>query len=193
MNINLLDLNADILYIIGNYVKKDNERRIDKEDDFEKTDFIMNRLKENNKFNKYEINEAIYSQLFKNCCTEEEIKEYVETRNLTNYFIVDDIGKNSIKLFKIIKKSGWNDDKPSMRHLIVNYLYVNNIRDIETIDMYLTLMKLNLKQKKYPFSTFCIENYEDSKTTYDKILEQNSLLYYIDGKPYISNIKRFFH
>jgi hypothetical protein len=54
-------------------------------------------------------------------------------------------------------------------------------------------MKLNLKQKKYPFSTFCIENLEDSKKTYDKILEQNSLLYYIDGKPYISNIKKFFH
>ncbi len=43
---------------------KDNERRIDKEDDFEKTDFIMNRLKENNKFYKYEIGEALYSQLF---------------------------------------------------------------------------------------------------------------------------------
>ncbi len=80
-----------------------------------------------------------------------------------------------------------------MRHLIINYLYVNNIRDIETIDIVLTLMKLNLKQKKYPFSTFCIENYEDSKTTYDKILEQKSLLYYINGKPYISNIKKFFH
>ena len=73
------------------------------------------------------------------------------------------------------------------------HLYVNNIRDIETIDIVLTLMKLNLKQKKYPFSTFCIENYEDSKTTYDKILEQKSLLYYIDGKPYISNIKKFFY
>jgi hypothetical protein len=46
MNINLLDFNADILDIICDYVKKDNERRIDKEDDFEKTDFIMNRLKE---------------------------------------------------------------------------------------------------------------------------------------------------
>ncbi len=33
---NLLDLDNDILNIIGDYVKKDNERRIDKEDDFEK-------------------------------------------------------------------------------------------------------------------------------------------------------------
>jgi hypothetical protein len=133
-NINLLDLDDDILNIIGDYVKKDN---------------------------------------------------YIKK--------IEDISKNSIKLLKIVKKGCWKTKKPDMRHLIINYLYVNNIRDIETIDIVLTLMKLNLKQKKYPFSTFCIKNYEDSKTTYDKILEQKSLLYYIDGKPYISNIKRFFH
>ena len=101
---------------------------------------------------------------------------------------IEDISKNSIKLLNIVKKGCWKTKKPDMRHLIINYLYVNNIRDIETIDIVLTLMKLNLKQKKYPFSKFCIENYED-----DKILEQKSLLYYIDGKPYISNIKKFFH
>jgi hypothetical protein len=50
-------------------------------------------LKENNKLNKHEIGEAIYSQLFKNCCTKEEIDEYIETRKLTNYFMVDNIGK----------------------------------------------------------------------------------------------------
>ncbi len=77
---NLLDLDNDILNIIGDYVKKDNERRLDKEDDFEKPDLIINYLKENNKFNKYKKGEALYSQLFKNCHTEEEIKEYVETR-----------------------------------------------------------------------------------------------------------------
>ncbi len=42
----------------------------------------MNYLKENNKFNKSEIGEALYSQLFKNCHTVQEIKEYVETRKL---------------------------------------------------------------------------------------------------------------
>jgi hypothetical protein len=138
----LLDLDNDVLNIIGDYVKKDNERRIDKEDDFEKMDHILNHLKEKNKLNKYEIGEAIYSQLFKNCCTKEEIDEYIETRKLTNYFMVDNIGNNSFKLFKIIKKSRWNDNKPAMRHFIINFFYVN-IRDIETIDMYLTLMKLN--------------------------------------------------
>ena len=45
----------------------------------------MSYLKENKKFDKYEIGEALYSQLFKKCCTEEEIKEYVETRKLKRY------------------------------------------------------------------------------------------------------------
>jgi hypothetical protein len=61
---NLLDFDNDVLNIIGDYVKKDNERRIDHQGDFEKTDLIINYLKENNKFNKYEKGEALYSQLF---------------------------------------------------------------------------------------------------------------------------------
>ena len=35
---NLLDLDNDILQIIGDYVKMDNAYRIEKEKDFEKTD-----------------------------------------------------------------------------------------------------------------------------------------------------------
>ncbi len=62
---NLLDLDNDILNIIGDYVKKDNERRMDKEDDLKKQIFFMNYLKENNKFSKYEIGKALYSQLYK--------------------------------------------------------------------------------------------------------------------------------
>ncbi len=81
-NNNLLDLDNDILNIIGDFVKQDNNRRIEKEDDFKKTDFIMDRLKRKNKFIKEEIGEAIYSQLFKNCYTKDEINEYIETRNL---------------------------------------------------------------------------------------------------------------
>ncbi len=84
--------------------------------------------------------------------------------------------KKSVKLFEILKKAKWNDDKSSMGHLIVNYLYVNNIRDIETIDTFLTLMKLNLKRKKYTFSTFCIGNLEESKQIYDEILPNSTLL-----------------
>ena len=120
--INLLDLNNDILNIIGDYVKKDNHDR--------------------------------------------EFQEYMRMRKIET---------NAINLFKIIKKARWNDDKPFTRHLIVNYLYVNNIRDIETIDMYLTLMKLNLKQKKYTFSTYCIYNLEECIKIYDEILKKNTL------------------
>ena len=41
MNTNLLDLNNDILNIIGDYVKKDN---IDRIDNFEKVDILYNIL-----------------------------------------------------------------------------------------------------------------------------------------------------
>ena len=116
--INLLDLDNDILNVIGDYVKKDNHDRLKKR---------------------------------------------------------EEVIRNSIKLFEILKKAKWNDDKPSMRHLIVNYFYVNNIRDIETIDIYLTMMKLNLKRKKYTFSTYCIGNLEESIKIYDEILEKNTL------------------
>ena len=121
---NLLDLDNDVLDIIGDYVKKDNDER-----DFQK-------------------------------------------------YLMEEIGKNSIKLFKIIKKSIWNDNKPAMRHFIINFFYVNNIRDIETIDTFLTLMNMNLKRKKYTFSTYCIGNLEDSKKTYDEILEYKILYFF---------------
>ena len=39
---NLLDLDNDILQIIGDYVKMDNVYRIEKEKDFEKTDNLIN-------------------------------------------------------------------------------------------------------------------------------------------------------
>ena len=41
----LLDLDDDILKIIGDYVKNDNAYRMEKEKDFEKTDKIINNLK----------------------------------------------------------------------------------------------------------------------------------------------------
>ena len=79
-----------------------------------------------------------------------------------------------------------------MRHVIVNYFYVNNIRDIETIDLFLTLVNLNLKRKKYPFSTYCIENLEDSIKTYDEILEKNTLDFYKDYRVYCMDYIRIF-
>jgi hypothetical protein len=127
--INLLDLNNDILNIIGDYVKQDNIKR--------------------------------------------------------EYIVVHEIGKNSINLFKIIKKSQWNDNKPAMRLFIINYFYVNNIRDIEIIDIYLTLMKLNLKRKKYSFSEDCIDNLEDNKKWYDEVLEKKTVLFYKKPTNYV--------
>ena len=74
-----------------------------------------------------------------------------------------------------------------MRGLIVNYFYVNKIRDIEIIDKYLNFMKLNLKRKNYSFSTYCIENLEDSKKTYDEILDYRTLYFLFSGKGKFTN------
>ena len=85
MNTNLLDLDNDILNIIGGYVKRDNDSRMDKEEDFVNTDNYINYLRKNNKLNKYEIKEVLYSSLFKRCYTPEDIKEYVVSRKLKRY------------------------------------------------------------------------------------------------------------
>ena len=97
MNTNLLDLNNDILNIIGDYVKKDN---IERKESFEKVDILYN--------------------------------------------ILNRIGQ--------VKRQ-----KPIMRQLIANYFYLLNIKDFKIIDEYLTLKKLNLKNKKYSFGKNCIK------------------------------------
>ena len=97
MNINLLDLDNDILNIIGDYVKKDN---IDRIENFEKVDVLYN--------------------------------------------ILNRIGQ--------VKRQN-----PIMRTLIANYFYLLNIKDFGIIDEYLTLKKLNLKNKKYSFGKNCIK------------------------------------
>jgi hypothetical protein len=54
-------------------------------------------------------------------------------------------------------------------------------------------MKLNLKRKKYPFSTHCIENLEDSINTYDEILDHNTLRFLKNnGVCRLMYIARFF-
>ena len=82
MNTNLLDLNNDVLNIIGDYVKQDNADRMEKEEDFKYADEGMNYLKNNNKFVKEEINEIIYDRLYKRGCSRDNIDEYRKTRNL---------------------------------------------------------------------------------------------------------------
>jgi hypothetical protein len=97
MNTNLLDLNNDILNVIGDYVKKDNADRMEK---FKQVDIL--------------------------------------------YDILKRIGQ--------VKRK-----KPIMRQLIANYFYLLNIKDFKIIDEYLTLKKLNLKNKKYSFGKNCIK------------------------------------
>jgi hypothetical protein len=79
-----------------------------------------------------------------------------------------------------------------MRPLIVNYFYVNHIRNIVTIDLVLTLIKLNLKRKKYTFSTYCIENLEDSIKSYDENLEKHTLDFNKDNGVYCMDYIRIF-
>jgi hypothetical protein len=102
MNTNLLDLNTDILNIIGDYVKKDNAIIIEK--------FIKESFKQV---------DVLYSIL---------------------------------KRIAQVKRQ-----KPIMRTLIANYFYLLNIKDFGIIDEYLTLKKLNLKNKKYSFGKNCIK------------------------------------
>ena len=97
MNTNLLDLNKDILNIIGDYVKKDN---LERKEIFTKVDILYN--------------------------------------------ILNRVGQ--------VKRQ-----KPIMRTLIANYFYLLNIKDFGIIDEYLTLKKLNLKNKKYSFGKNCIK------------------------------------
>ncbi len=54
--INLIDLDNDILNIIGDDVKKDNARRIRKGNNFKGTDDIMNYLKKQKLINTKYIN-----------------------------------------------------------------------------------------------------------------------------------------
>jgi hypothetical protein len=76
---------------------------------------------------------------------------------------MEEVKNNSINLFEIIKVFKWKFTKKNMRDLIINYFYVNNIQDIETIDTFLTLMKMNLKRKNILFLHFVLKIWENAK------------------------------
>ena len=99
MNTNLLDLNSDILEIIGDYVKKDNNERMQ---DYDFLYYIITELiyeLKLNKLSKHKIGQVIYSKLVNYYhYSEEYIAEYISTNKLTEYF------KKS-KLTKYFKKS----------------------------------------------------------------------------------------
>ena len=99
MNTNLLDLNNDVFNIIGDYVKKDNNERIQH---FNFIYYVITELLnelEQYKLSKHKIGQVIYSKLvYYHHYSEEFIAEYMLKYKLTEYF------KKS-KLTKYFKKS----------------------------------------------------------------------------------------
>ncbi len=87
MNTNLLDLNNDVLNIIGDYVKKDNNERIQ---EFNFLDYVLTELMHElnfNKLSKHKMGQIIYSELVNYYhYSEEFIAEYILTNKLTEYF-----------------------------------------------------------------------------------------------------------
>ena len=76
---NLLDMNNDVLNIIGDYIKRDNV----KEEIFQHADRWVNYLKNKNRFNKHEMRWLVWYKLFD--CDNDEIDEYIKTRYLEQY------------------------------------------------------------------------------------------------------------
>ena len=87
MNTNLLDLNNDVLNIIGDYVKKDNDERIQ---DFNFIYYVITELIDElkyNKLSKHKIGQILYSKLVNYYhYSEEFIAEYILTNKLTEFF-----------------------------------------------------------------------------------------------------------
>ena len=82
------------------------------------------------------------------------IGDYVKKDNIDR---IDNFEKVDI-LYNILNRIGQvKRQKPIMRQLIANYFYLLNIEDFKIIDEYLTLKKLNLKNKKYSFGKNCIK------------------------------------
>ena len=76
---NLLELNNDVLNIIGDYVKRDNV----KEEIFKRVDRWTNYIKKKNRFGKAEMRWLIYYKLHD--CDNDEIDEYIKTRDLEQF------------------------------------------------------------------------------------------------------------
>ena len=148
MNTNLLDLNNDILNIIGDFVKKDNkEREIDKLKDTEQ--IINGKSIYFPKFYDYNISRYILN-------TKEEIKEYI-----FNYINYDFSGIKMYALDRKIRLS--NDDKRKCfwilfkrcKLIFEDNKVIYNMDDNEEKEFfmeYLTLKNLNFKKKNYPFN-----------------------------------------
>ena len=82
MNTNLLDLNDDILNIIGDYVKQDNrkeQRNRDKKVIFKSIDYNLAFLIRINHFDPKHINKVLNDIIHDGILTLEECQEYADT------------------------------------------------------------------------------------------------------------------
>jgi hypothetical protein len=99
MNTNLLDLNNDVLNIIGNYVKRDNNDRIQ---NFNFIDYVITELMhelKHVKLSKYKMGQVIYSELvYYYNYSEEFIAEYISTNK--SYFKKSNYQSTSKKVNK---------------------------------------------------------------------------------------------
>ena len=77
---NLLDLDNDVLNIIGNYVKRD----IVKEDRFKRAEIWINYLKsEKKRMDRHKMFWIVWRKLYD--CYDHEIDEYIKTRDLEQF------------------------------------------------------------------------------------------------------------
>ena len=154
MNTNLLDLNNDILNIIGDHVKKDNfKRALIKEEQIlhgEKITFgPMNCF---TPFCMYDDNYEYIKD--NNNITKDSIKEYLffnismDIARVKRYAKID-----KIKLSKVdIRMCIWVCFQ-RYKLILDDYKLNLNVEDENNyLDEYLTLKKLNLKRKKYSFN-----------------------------------------
>ena len=86
---NILDMPEDVLSKIGIQVKQDNITRMEKKELFRYMDEGLEELKSINRYNREEIGDMIYDRLYKVCCSDEDIKEYKNTRNVNYVYIYD--------------------------------------------------------------------------------------------------------
>ena len=88
--IKLLNLDNDVLNMIKTELEKLDEREKNKIENFKYMDEGLQELKQDKNISKNEfieeLKEMIYDRLYKNMCSNEEITEYIITRNLKSNF-----------------------------------------------------------------------------------------------------------
>ena len=76
---NLLDLNNDVLNIVGDYVKRDNVKK----EIFKSADKWLNHVKKTNRLDSHAMFFLVWVKLYD--CYGDEIDEYIKTRDLEDF------------------------------------------------------------------------------------------------------------